>query len=337
MKLTNKIYDEIYELSHHSRLVQRIVFTLLNSGAFVRNPIYSHFHHKQMKMLMEKYEAIPQKMIIENTNVCNSDCTFCVHRYMSRKKGFMDPHLFKKIIDDCAKLKVKEVAIYRLGEPLLDPQFSQKISYAKKVGIEIVSTNTNASLLSEDNALSILDSGLDVIYISLDATSKDIYERIRRGLSYDVVERNIKRFIELRNTREQKPTIILSFCVTQENRNQIKDFIRKWQSAVDQIWISDIHDWSGIIEMKSKTFRKRIVPCRLLWTEMTVSWDGTVPLCCVDYDDTIVLGDLTSASIKEVWGEEKMKKYRRMHMEREFNKIPLCRDCTCYFSWWMRK
>ena len=288
-------------------------------------------------MSMEKYEYVPLKVIIENTNACNSDCSFCAHRQITRKKGFMSFRLFKKIIDDCANLELREVAIYRFGEPLLDPQFPEKIAYTKKAGIKSVSTNTNASLLNEESATKILDSGIDVIYMSLDATSKAIYEGIRRGLKYDVVERNIMRFIELRNARRQKPTIILNFCVIQENRNQVKDFIRKWKSSVDQIWIADAHDWSGNVETKNRRPFQRIQPCRLLWTEMVVSWDGKVPLCCVDYNDTIVFGDLTEESIKDIWSGKKLEKYRKIHVNKNFNKIPICRNCTCHLSWWMRE
>lgn len=36
---------------------------------------------------------------IETTNECNSVCTFCSHKDMTRPKGFMDEKLYKKIID----------------------------------------------------------------------------------------------------------------------------------------------------------------------------------------------------------------------------------------------
>lgn len=334
---SNGIYNKIHDLSHYNPLVQRAIIALVNSRPFVKNPLYSYFYSKQMKMLMEKYEFVPSKVIIENTNACNSDCIFCTHNQMTRKKGFMNFQLFKKIIDDCTTQGVREVAIYRLGEPLLDTQFSEKITYAKKAGIEIVSTNTNASLLDEENATKILDSDIDVIYISLDASSKAVYEGIRRGLNYDVVERNVMKFIELRNNRGRKARIILHFCITQENRNQVKDFIRKWKNSVDQICIADTHDWSGNIEIKDKRPFQRNGPCKLPWTEMVISWDGKVPLCCVDYNDTVVLGDLTNESIKDVWGGEKLKKYRKIHINKDFDKIPICKNCTCNFSWWMRE
>ena len=43
-------------------------------------------------------------LIIEPTNTCNLRCTFCfVTEGMTRKEGFMDFGLFKKVIDDCPR------------------------------------------------------------------------------------------------------------------------------------------------------------------------------------------------------------------------------------------
>jgi len=332
-KLTNRVID----LTKSKPRVSKLASLLLNSQILSNNPVYAHFYKTQMKQIMVKQKDGPVKVIIENTNACNAHCTFCVHDKLTRKIGFMDFALFSKIVDECADLKVKEVAIYRLGEPLLDSGFSEKVAYAKKAGIEIVSTNTNASLLDEEVALKILNSGLDIVYISLDANSKEVYERIRKGLDYDVVEKNIKRFIELKNSvSKETPEIILNFCRTDENKDQVKDFVRKW-SKHGQIWISNTHDWSGKAEVKAKnSLARRIDPCRLLWTELVVSWDGKVPLCCIDYDDKMVMGDLKNESIREVWSGERLKKNRKIHVDGDFNKLPLCKSCTCYFSWWMR-
>jgi len=333
-KVTNRVIDLTKSHPHLSKLTS----FLLNSQILSVNPIYHHLYKTQMKEIIEKQKAGPMKVIIENTNACNAHCVFCVHDKLTRKTGFMDFSLFRKIIADCANLNVKEVAIFRFGEPLLDPDFSEKVAYAKKAGIELVSTNTNASLLTEETAIKILDSGLDIIYISLDANSKEVYERIRKGLNYDIVKKNIKRFIELKNSRnKEKPIIILNFCQTDENKNQVKDFIKEWKGHA-QMSISNAHDWSGKAKVKTKNgvFVRRADPCRLLWTELVVSWDGKVPLCCIDYDDKMIMGDLKSESIREVWSGERLKKNRKIHMDGDFKKIPLCESCTCYFSWWMR-
>ncbi len=129
---------------------------------------------------------------------------------------------------------------------------------------------------------------------------------------------------------------MINFCCIDENKNQVKDFVKEWKKH-GQVWISNTHDWSGNAEIKTeKHFTRRITPCRLLWTELVVSWDGRVPLCCIDYDDRMIIGDLNNESIRQVWTGEKLKKYRKIHINGDFNMIPLCKNCTCYFSWWIR-
>ncbi len=199
-KITNKVID----LTKSRSQLNKFVSVFLNSPALNKNPVYANFYKKQMKQIMLSQKDGPVKVIIENTNACNAHCVFCVRDKLTRKIGFMDFSLFKKIIADCVDLKVKEVAIYRFGEPLLDPYFSQKVAYAKRAGIEVVSTNTNASLLTKETANEILESGLDRIYISLDSNTKEIYEKIRKGLNYDIVKNNINRLVELKNARKQK-------------------------------------------------------------------------------------------------------------------------------------
>lgn len=337
MNMRSKLINNVIDFTKTHSFFSKSIHFLLDSHILSVNPVYVYLYNKQMTEIMEKQKNRPRKVIIENTNACNAHCVFCVRDEMNRKVGFMDFSLFKKIVDDCADLKVKEVAIYRLGEPLLDPDFLEKVVYAKKAGIEIVSTNTNASLLDEETATKILNSGLDVIYISLDANSKEVYEKIRKGLDYDIVTKNIERFIELKNRRKtKKPAIIINFCRIADNKDQVKDFIRKWEKH-GQIWISNTHNWSGKakIKVKNGSFIKRVDPCRLLWTELVVSWNGQVPLCCIDYDDKMVLGNLKNGSITDVWCGEKLEKYRKLHLARDFDKMPICRTCTCYFKWWM--
>ena len=337
MRIRSSVLHSLSDIAKSHPFASKSIKFLLDSHLLNANPIYAYLYRKQINEIMEEQKDRPRKVIIENTNACNAHCIFCVRDEMNRNVGFMDFSLYKKIVDDCAALKVKEVAIYRLGEPLLDPDFSEKVAYAKKAGIEIVSTNTNASLLDEETATKILNSGLDVIYISLDATSKEVYEKIRKGLDFDIVKKNIQRFIELKNSRKKKkPAIILNFCYIADNKDQVKGFIREWKKH-GQIWISNTHDWSGKakIQVEDSSFIKRVEPCRLLWTEMVVSWNGQVPLCCIDYDDKIILGDLKNESIGDVWRGEKLEKYRKLHMTDDFDKIPICRSCTCYFKWWM--
>ncbi len=54
-------------------------------------------------------------------------------------------------------------------------------------------------------------------------------------------------------------------------------------------------------------------------------WDGRVSLCCADFDGRVVLGDLRTSSIREVWESDTYRNVRREHLESGGPTI--CRAC----------
>lgn len=294
-----------------------------------------------MNRVMSKRENVPLQVVIENTNACNAYCIMCPHNKMKRKIGFMDMDLFQKIIKECVIQEIGYISIQGFGEPLMDRSFAEKVKYAKNMGIDKVISNTNAALLNEKIAKAILDSGLDEIFISLDALNKETYERIRRGLKFDVVVNNVMRFLDLKKKSKQiNPTVNLDFLQLIENISETEKFIQRWKGSVDNICISNAHNWTG--ERKSKSInsfhstsnRIKRPPCRLLWSQLVVYWDGSVPLCCQDYDGNMILGNLKQEHLKNIWQEKRLKNIRQIHIQGAFDKIPLCRRCTYRSIWW---
>ena len=47
-------------------------------------------------------------------------------------------------------------------------------------------------------------------------------------------------------------------------------------------------------------------PCYRQWLTFTVLWDGRVALCCADFDGRVILGDLRTSTIREVWNGERV-------------------------------
>ena len=69
------------------------------------------------------------------------------------------------------------------------------------------------------------------------------------------------------------------------------------------------------------------VPCRMLWTELTVLWDGQVVPCANVYEHENLLGDLRTQSLEEVWERSPMQALRQAHLENAVAAIPVCRTC----------
>ena len=279
--------------------------------------------------------------MIENTNSCNANCIFCPHKIMKRKRGVMSMDLYKRIINDCVEEKIDFVTVYGFGEPLLDRDFIKRLKYAKTKGIKRLTTNTNAMYLTENIARQIIEAGLDEIFISFDAETAKTYRQVRPGLDFATVEKNIKTLSKLRQKlKRRKPEIVLSFVETDINRAESAGYIKKWQKTVDHISVSQIHNWTGDIDNGRKIIGQRD-PCRLLWTDMVVSWDGKVPLCCNDYENKVILGDMKKQSISEVWGGKKLARARKMHVNGNYKAISLCKNCQYNYHhkspWWVGK
>lgn len=240
---------------------------------------------------------------------------------MHRKQGVMDDALYRKVVDECAALGIRHVRLHNYGEPFVDRQLPEKVAYAKRQGIQEVGVISNGSLITEDVARSVIEAGLDAINISVDASGKEVFERTRVGLKYDKVIANIERLVRLRaELGRRRPKLILSF-VRQGNTAEEQAFIAHWSKIADKVHITDLHNWAGTLNTESDVN----YPCYRPWLTFTVLWDGRVSLCCADFDGRVVLGNLKTSTITEVWNGEAYRKVRREHLESGGPAI--CRSC----------
>jgi hypothetical protein len=269
----------------------------------------------------DRSPVLPEIVQIEATNICNAKCVFCPRDEMHRKQGIMTFELFAKIVDECAALGITHIRMHNYGEAFVDRRLVEKVRYAKQKGIKEVGAISNGSLLTEPVVRGMIDAGLDAINISVDASGKEVFESTRIGLKYDKVIANIERLVRLRaEAGQRRPKLILSF-VRQNNDADEQAFIEHWKKVADKIHVTDLHNWAGTLHKESDVN----YPCYRPWLTFTVLWDGRVSLCCADFDGRVVLGDLNTSSIQDIWNAEPYRKVRREHLESGGPDI--CRAC----------
>jgi len=313
---------------------------ILSNQFLTNNLLYNKLYDHKIRNSIRKLERkSPLGIDIGVTNACNSDCIMCPHSKL-KKIGTMNMNLYKKIIDNCARLKIKNITLSFFGEPLLDKTLIEKIKYAKKKNL-IVAFYSNASLLTEKWAEDLIKLGLDSITISFDSYTKNTYEKIRKGLKFDVVKKNILNLIKIRKNFEKKdPKINLVLVELDENKNEIDKFYEEWKRKVDSINIINLRNWAGEVSQKSKkSFHNKEglkrFPCSLIWQKMVVDWNGEVVLCCDDWNHSAIIGNLKKQTIEEVWKGEKLRRIREAHIKREFKDTPLCAKCNKKTIWWL--
>ena len=85
---------------------------------------------------------------LELAAVCDLACPFCYRNFIATPDKIMKKELAFKIIDQCKELGVPSMKFNWRGEPLMHPNLSEIINYAKNNGVIETIINTNATHLN---------------------------------------------------------------------------------------------------------------------------------------------------------------------------------------------
>ncbi|MBF0192927.1 MAG: radical SAM protein [Magnetococcales bacterium] len=282
--------------------------------------------------------SFPKYFLIENINQCNARCVMCGIDFDNKKTARLSAKLFAKIVEEISHHRdhVEKVMVYLDGEPLLEKSLPLRIKLLKEKGIKLVNIATNASLLNKKNSEKLIKAGLDEVYITMDSLKKDVYEKIRVGLEFETVKKNIFNFIKIRNKLNPRLTIRIQMVQQKLNWDEGESFKQFWQSHLnvktDQIVVQKAHNWGSLIDVSGYNDKDEVnkIPCIALWGTFVVHVDGVVPLCCMDTNSLHSIGNLNNQSIKEVWQGKKLASYRHNHLNLNRNKIDICDGCTLW-------
>lgn len=274
--------------------------------------------------------AFPKVILLDTTNFCNLKCSMCGHNTMTRDKGKMGMKLFRKIIDEIAE-RDKNVRVWMVffGEALLlKYQLYWEILYAKRKGLQDVALNSNGNLLNEDACIGLIESGLDAIYVGIDAFNPDTYAKTRVGGDYDRVVANVNNLLELKKKMGvTKPQVFVQFVEMEQNKREVEEFTKYWTACGAIVKIRPKVTWAGAVSSwKVKNIER--YPCYWAMRTFNICWDGRVSLCSVDYDAKFVAGDVSQNSIESIW-QGSLKRIRDMQINGDYKSLPpFCRDCT---------
>lgn len=265
----------------------------------------------------EPRENFPWIVDVEATNVCNLNCQMCSRQIMKRPQGFMSFDTFKKIADEC-EINGAGIRFIRWGEPFLNPFLIDYLEYAKLGKIPVHITN-NGQIISLNQVQAIIDAGLDSIIFSMQGATKEGYEKMRRGASYDRLKCTIHA---LHNWRNDKPFIQITSTMTDETEEQIAEFKNYWENWADKVTVGKTH--FNRLTKEEPAYK----PCREVLTKLSVDWDGTISACCGDYDHLLSLGNINETTLFEAFNSNKMKAIRTLLANNGHKCLTLCSTCS---------
>ncbi len=132
---------------------------------------------------------IENNLYINLTNRCNNNCRFCVRGFKKEYESYSlwlekEPAVEEVLsaLDSALSDDIEEVVFCGYGEPLFRLDAIVKVGvWLRNRGVRVrLNTNGQASLISGKNTASVLKNAVDVVSISLNATSSDAYDELCR-------------------------------------------------------------------------------------------------------------------------------------------------------------
>jgi len=272
----------------------------------------------------------PIHLDIETTNICNLSCPMCPRTVLLAEENFSDlmsmtKDDYKGIIDEGVKHGLKSIKLNYLGEPFSHKDLIWQVQYAKNKGVIDVMINTNASLLTKKMSKSILNSGIDGVFVSFDAIDPEDYESQRVGTSLGLVIDNIFEFTKQRKKIRPSCQIRLSMVMYEDPKwlRQFEAMEVMWEKHVDALGYGYYTDRDqDTIYPEVEGFH-----CAQPFQRMFLKVNGNVTICCIDDKDEVVTGNWREESLYNIWNGKKYKKIRKKHANGQYYDMKMCQKC----------
>ena len=273
----------------------------------------------------------PIHVLIEPASICNLRCVMCFQTDRTfTKKGYMgtmDLGLFRDVVDQAVEGGAGAISLGSRGEPYMTSDFGEMLKYVSdKDSFFDVKINTNATRMGEADCHDLLSSNVNVITISADAHTKELYEEIRVRGKFDRMVENVERLCAIREKHypDSKAEIRISGVKFREDQDE-QGFADFWQARVDNVAYVRMQDrWDTYANPPHPDHTS---PCDFLWERLYVWYDGTCNPCDEDYKSRLSPGNLADRSIREIWHGEAMTRLREQHLNDARSKCFPCDRC----------
>jgi len=286
-----------------------------------------------------------ESISIEPTNLCNLQCIECPTgtNSLTRKKGEIELSTVKNIIDNNKKY-LSYLILYFQGEPFLNKNIFEMISYANKNNI-FTYTSTNGHYLNGENCEKIIISKLDKIIISVDGTNQETYEKYRKNGNLNTVIRGIENLIEAKKKyNSPTPYIELQFLVFKHNQHQIEKIKQlgkqlrvnltsiktaQFYNKENYNLLTDIDKYSRYKKQNENLIIKKKIKnrCWRMWHSAVITISGDIIPCCFDKDARLPFSNLDNSDINAIRKSENYKNFAQKILSNR-SSINICNNCN---------
>lgn len=219
------------------------------------------------------------------------------------------------------------------GETLLHRHIYEMMEYASKNSGVMVTLTTNGALMNTNKIEKILDSGVHVIDISIDAFTPETYVKVRNKGDLNITRANVLKLIKMSKQLKNHTKVVVSYIEQPLNTHETKNFEIFWKdNGADYVVIRRLHSQAGLMTdiangMRQESTAEIRRPCLYPWERLVLNPPGYLAFCPDDWVHGSSIIDYRDTTIYETWRGEFYQKLRKAHLANMFADYQFCGQC----------
>jgi len=276
----------------------------------------------------------PREIFLDLTSFCNQSCVFCANRKI-KSKSTMKSEFVKRTLTELYKCGTRDIGLYATGESFLVRKLAHYVKFAKDLGYEYIFITTNGALVTPETGKPVIDAGLDSIKFSISAGKRETYRKIHGKDDFDRVIENLKWVFKYRQDSGLNYRIYVTMVYTDKTKEEVealKDIVMPYIDEWDPHSLTNLcgsmyeNNQLAKIDTKNPRGRGQMEICFQPFRGFTITPEGYISACVIDYTQHLIVGDLNKATLEDIWVNDIYRKFRKRHINKDIKGL-VCYNC----------
>jgi hypothetical protein len=272
---------------------------------------------------------------LETFTTCNQKCYFCPVSIAPREDYSMTDALFAQIVEELKSFRgtLESVFLQSYNEPTLDRRFVDHVRTLIENGLPVAVLSNGSGFTAAKTDAILEMGGLRYLCINLSTLDRERYQAERGGDHLPVVLRNLDHMKDKPLAQQMNIVVLGTGDATHDaDFEAIRERFANTRFNVEKHVVMDRAGWLDV-GLKAADRMRPLAGCDNVGSRplqhLHITPQGKCVLCCEDYDEKYVVGDLTQSSIAEVLAGDEIAKLRRwVYGIEEAPEDFMCRDCV---------
>ena len=269
----------------------------------------------------------PRQLRLDTTTICNAFCKSC-HRFLTKRSGGLALDMIERILKDVSHWEqpLVEIVPVNYGEFFLCKDWYHILEMVNhSLPYTQITIPTNGTRLNPETIRKLCHiPTVRLLNFSINAYFEETYEAFM-GIEASNLERireAIRMVKALRSDIKIWASMVFDPAYQSDKERDL--FVNYWRGKVDAVWVLSASSASRPAKVP---IIHRSIPCRSIFSDIVIGFDGKLSSCCWDSGFVMDLGHY-SGDLKADWHNPKLEGLRLLHNNHNRNRVLFCSKCT---------